>query len=342
MLSEARTTVAPQQDDPTWQLLTVDDRDYVSMENIRKFYKFTDLRRSGPAAALAVKKMALKVEADSREIWINNVKFISSFPVLEQGGELWISRMDLVKLIHPVLNPSANKNATDVKTVVLDAAHGGDEPGRLSGAGPEKDFTLDLVKRTRSLLEAAGFSVVLTRETDRTIPVAERVRMANQAENAVLISVNFSSGNSGIETRALPPMGVPSTGHLPAESDMNPLAGNSCDAGNAALAAAVHASIVWKVRLYNRGIRRTRLELLNGLTIPGIVVSCGALDNAYDARDIARPEYRQLVAERLAEGVKNYQRAMARRPQNPEPAEATRPDAPVQPESIPADDKESE
>ncbi len=197
------------------------------------------------------------------------------------------------------------------------------------------------MKRTRSLLEAAGIAVVLTREADSTVAVAERIRIANQAEDAVLISVNFNSGNSGIETRILPPAGVPSTGHLPADSDLISLPGNTRDAESVALATAVHASVVWKARLFDRGVRRTRLELLNGLTIPGIVVSCGALDNAYDARDIATDDYRQLVAELLVAGVKKYQLAIVRKPGAAGPAASDKPDASAEPEGVPAETDES-
>ena len=83
--------------------------------------------------------------------------------------------------------------------VVLDAAHGGDDPGgRLSGSQTEKAFTLALSVRLRSLLAARGISVVTTRESDATIDSNRRAEIANHAKAQACLSLHATESGSGI------------------------------------------------------------------------------------------------------------------------------------------------
>ena len=84
-------------------------------------------------------------------------------------------------------------------TVVLDAAHGGDDPGgRLSNSQPEKAFTLAISVRLRSLLAARGMQVVTTRESDATVDLNRRAEIANHADAQACLSLHASESGSGI------------------------------------------------------------------------------------------------------------------------------------------------
>ena len=84
-------------------------------------------------------------------------------------------------------------------TVVLDAAHGGDDPGgRLSTGQPEKAFTLALSVRLRSLLAARGIQVVTTRESDATVDMNHRSEIANHANAQACLSLHASESGSGV------------------------------------------------------------------------------------------------------------------------------------------------
>ena len=83
--------------------------------------------------------------------------------------------------------------------VVLDAAHGGDDPGaRLSNGQPEKAFTLDLSVRLRSLLAARGIQVVTTRESDATVDLNRRAEIVNHANAQACLSLHASESGSGV------------------------------------------------------------------------------------------------------------------------------------------------
>ena len=90
-------------------------------------------------------------------------------------------------------------------TVVIDAGHGGHDRGGIPGQRvSEKEMTLDVARRLRSVLAASGYRVVMTRDSDVFVPLGTRTGIANSYRNAIFVSVHFNSatrrGASGIET----------------------------------------------------------------------------------------------------------------------------------------------
>jgi N-acetylmuramoyl-L-alanine amidase len=247
------------------------------------------------------------------EFFINGLKFNLSYPVVDVDGKMGISRMDLAKVIEPVLRPSKIKGAEMINTIVLDAGHGGHENGAYSPYGHEKQFTMDVVQRTRLLLVQSGYKVVLTRTGDEYVSLYDRVAIANKYPNALFISVHFNSGGNGtgLETFTLAPRGVPSMmADGPRVSDLAECNGNVCDAANMALATAMHASLVARSRMYDRGIKRARFVVIRDIKIPGVLIEGGFLSNTFDAKWVATPAYRQQMATCIVQAIGNYRRAV--------------------------------
>jgi len=82
--------------------------------------------------------------------------------------------------------------------VVLDAAHGGDDAGAMIGNQQEKNLTLALSVKLRSLLMARGFSVVTTRESDTTVDAGQRAETANRANALACLSLHATQAGSGV------------------------------------------------------------------------------------------------------------------------------------------------
>lgn len=297
-----------------WKLIKIGGRDHVSLDNVAEFYGLGGVQRVSNDFLLRSGGRSLRGHAGSVEFYINNLKFNLSYPIAENEGQLCVSRMDLTKVIEPVLRPSRIKKAELIDTIVLDPGHGGHDNGAYSSFGCEKDFTLDVANRTRLLLLQAGYQVYLTRNTDTFVPLETRAQFASKFENALFISIHFNSGGAGtgLETYTLAPRGVPSMmADGPRISDLDPCPGNSHDAENMALATATHAALVVRSKMYDRGIKRARFVVIRDITVPGVLIEGGFLSNGYDAKLIATPAYRQQMASCIVQAIGNYRRAVA-------------------------------
>src|ERR1700736_3500354 len=301
-----------------WTLVRHDGRDYVPIEEVAKFYSFPQASYSDGNINLEGATLRMVGAVNSRELYLNGLKFILSFPIIEADNRILMSRMDLSKLVEPVLRP-AKIAARPVRTIVLDAGHGGFDQGAQSILGSEKDFALDVVQRTRDLLLRAGFNVRLTRSSDVFVPLEDRAAFASRQSNAVFVSVHFNAGAreeaGGIETYSLAPRGVPSTNSLNLTMvDFQPCIGNVRDPENIALATAMHAALITRVGGSDRGIKRARFIVLRDVDIPGVLIEGGFLSNAQDRLRVATPVYRQILAQAIVQGVTSYNRALHRTP----------------------------
>lgn len=298
-----------------WSLIKHEGRDYVTLDNVAEFYRLGVPTRVSNSLVLGKPGRSLRGALGSAELYINNLKFILSYPIADSTEGPIISRMDLTKLIEPVLRPSKIKGAEKIDTIVLDAGHGGHDNGATCPWGNEKTFALDVVLRTKSVLQSLGFKVFLTRNSDYFVPLEERVRFANRFENALFISVHFNSGENssatGVETYTLAPRGVPSMmADGPRVSDFAACRGNLNDSENTALATAAHAALVSRAQLYDRGIKRARFVVIRDIQIPGVLIEGGFVTNPNDSRKIASTQYRQNMAYAISTAVTNYRNAV--------------------------------
>jgi N-acetylmuramoyl-L-alanine amidase len=296
-----------------WTPLQHAGRDYLPLDQVGRFYGFGSVQRSGKGFVVGAGARSLSGQADSVDFKISHIKFVLSYPVAEVGGAICLSRVDLVKLIEPVLRPSKIEGAARVNTVVLDPGHGGSDRGAVGRLGDEKTFTLDVSVRAAQLLSRAGYRVLLTRSSDETVSLEERVRFARKFPSALFISVHFNSGGAGtgVETYAMSPRGVPSMSAEGARlAAFEEYPGNSRDPENAALATATHASLVSCSGMFDRGIKRARFYVLREASIPGVLLEAGFLSNSEDMQRIASPWYRQQVAGSLVDAVGNYRRSV--------------------------------
>jgi len=298
-----------------WCLIKHEGRDYVTIANVADFYRLGAPTRVSNSLVLGQPGRSLRGSVGSAEFYINNLKFILSYPVADSPQGPIISRMDLTKLIEPVLRPSKIKGADKIDTIILDAGHGGGDNGASCAWGNEKSFALDVVLRAKAVLQSLGFKVYLTRNSDYFVPLEDRVRFANRFKNALFISVHFNCGSdssaTGVETYTLAPRGVPSMmADGPRVSDYVACQGNAHDGENMALATATHAAVVCRSQLYDRGIKRARFVVIRDIQIPGVLIEGGFVTNPGDSRKIASSQYRQNMAYAISSAVTNYRNAV--------------------------------
>lgn len=216
-----------------------------------------------------------------------------------------------------------------VRRVVLDAGHGGIDPGATAPALLEKEITLDIGRRLQSLLEKDGFEVVPTRDADRTIALSERARLANASRSDIFVSIHVNAlikhtESRGIETYYLGATDDPSLTQLAATensvsgyslADMRKLLdGVYADARrdeSHELALAVQKQLYTNLRsidpgLENWGVKRAPFIVLVATDMPAVLAEVGCISNEHEAARLRRPEYRQNVAEALFAGIRAY------------------------------------
>ena len=298
-----------------WKIIPAEGRDYVSFANVAQFYQFPDFTRVNRTVSLRGERRVIRAQAGTSEFYINGVRFFSNFPLLAKSDENLISALDVAKIIEPVLRPNKINGARPIDTVVLDPGHGGEDSGTSGRWGSEKNYALDVALTARENLLRGGFKVEMTRSGDEGVSLEDRVAFANRFPSAVFISIHFNSakGGSGVESYTLAPEGVPSnasTENHPSSMDTQWYQGNRQDSANIALAAAVHASILARVSVFDRGVRHARFHVLRDIRIPAVLVEAGFLNDPIEGAHIATPTYRQQLGLAIAQAVTSYNRAV--------------------------------
>ena len=174
--------------------------------------------------------------------------------------------------------------AEALPTVVLDAGHGGHDRGGVPGDPyPEKVYALDVAKRVRLRLVAAGYRVVMTRTDDTFIGLGQRCSIANSQSNGIFVSIHFNSapreGADGIETYYYSGRSV-------------------------GLASAIHTRMVQAAGTEDRHVRRRGFYVLRNNRLPAVLCECGFLTNRAEGKRIATSaEHRQRLADAIVAGI---------------------------------------
>src|SRR5215468_2942650 len=297
-----------------WQVIKVDGHDYLSVDNISKFYGLpVEVVPSGAKIQANTADHPLEFINGSREAIINGARSWLCFPVIEQDGKSLVTRTDVAKTIEPLVRPHRVPDVGKIQTVVLDAGHGGHDKGQMSRYGAEKDFALDVARKLRPLLQAKGLRVIMTREGDYFVPLEVRAQIANRARDAIFVSIHFNATNddpnaTGFEIFSFTPRGAPSTsdGNVNANSfNMQP--GSSVDARSMALSACVYHSVLGQLREYDRGIKRARFAVLRLTKVPAVLIECGFLTEGGESKLISNKDWRAKLAGAIGIGIESYQ-----------------------------------
>lgn len=310
-----------------WDIHKESGRDYVTLQNVSDFYgfktsvpavsKITPISSNTPLTrrfVLSKGPFSLDVTTNSRVIVVNGVKNWMAFPALIKDDKILISRLDLAKTIEPALRPQAVSGYPKVKTVVLDAGHGGHDKGAQSPYGYEKNFALDVARRTRKLLEEKGFKVVMTRDSDEFIPLHTRAQIANKYPDAIFVSIHFNSSlqnrlANGFEVFSCTPRGGPSTNDEQLRRrDLAKENGNENDTVSAVLASAIHHAAIGQIPVTDRGVKDARFAVLRLTKIPAVLFEGGFVSNAMEAKQIASATWRSKLASAITDGVDEFKK----------------------------------
>jgi N-acetylmuramoyl-L-alanine amidase len=240
------------------------------------------------------------------------------------------------------LSPSANSSGKfsvarqlglGVSRIVIDAGHGGHDPGASAFGISESELVLDVTLRLEALLlQQPGTEVVLTRRTNDFLPLEERTEIANRESADLFLSVHANaSANataSGVETYflnfALNPQAeaVAARENAASGKTMSSLPSiikaitlNSKLNESRDFAASVQRSMVRGMRPANKtlrdlGVKQAPFMVLIGASMPSVLAEISFVTNQQEARLLKDPAFRQRIAESLLAGILRYQQSL--------------------------------
>lgn len=298
-----------------WEIKSFGGRDYIPLDEIATFYGLGEATTpDANTRKLKGSGRELVATLNSREIGLDGIKHWLAFPVLEENGKIYVSRLDLGKTLEPAFRPTLIPDFPGVSTVVLDPGHGGKDNGARSPYEFEKNFSLDVARRIRNELQKSGLKVILTRNSDSFVELQDRAAIANRLKNVIFVSIHFNAADAnpsatGFEIFCVTPRGAPSTAYEQTRlRDMVEENGNEHDIHSFALANTIYHAMEGKMDMFDRGVKRARFAVLRLAGVPSVLVEGGFLSNAGDARKVASKQWRDNYASAISTGILEYKK----------------------------------
>lgn len=203
------------------------------------------------------------------------------------------------KLVYRVFTrPDVNDTAITIlkpvskyeKLVVIDAGHGGLEPGAIYGSLKEKDLNLDIAERLNNLLKSKKIKTYMIREDDSFVALYERAYIANDLNATLFLSIhNNAMGDSTV--------GGTMTLYYPPRSSSESFNGK-------VFAQIIQNSLLGKLKTADRRIiERPNLVVLKATTMPSALAEVAFMTNAQDRNNLQDPGFRQKAAQALYDAL---------------------------------------
>ena len=228
----------------------------------------------------------------------------------------------------------ARRGGSKQDCIVIDAGHGGHDSGAVGGSKKEKDIVLQISKRLKRQLNKRGYTVYMTRNTDRFLKLPQRTKIADRKNAKVFVSIHANSVPKkkrnkihGVETFFLQNTRDAKSQRIAARENKSVLkgAGNSLSkkviidsvlngpkiVQSNKLAIDVQRRIM--TNLHSRykgvrdgGVRHAPFWVLVGASRPSILVEVGYISHPRERARLSTAAYQELIAKGIAEGIENY------------------------------------
>ncbi|MDR0977561.1 MAG: N-acetylmuramoyl-L-alanine amidase [Endomicrobium sp.] len=231
-----------------------------------------------------------------------------------------------------VKKQNKNKKKARKKIIVIDAGHGGEDPGAVGANGTkEKDLNLSIAYELKSIFDKDDdFEIVLTRKDDTFIPLAERANIANEHNADLFISIhcnaNLNRDASGfevyflseqatdseaaatavLENSVLELEGRPSKKRVILQEMLWSMAMNEYMNESSELSAFIAYQANDKLKIPSRGVKQASFYVLRGTQMPSVLVESAFLSNGGEEAKLSTENFRASVAASIYEGVISY------------------------------------
>ena len=229
--------------------------------------------------------------------------------------------------------------AGPLRTIVIDAGHGGHDPGATGPGGlMEKELVLDVARKLAKLVEERlGIKVLLSRDSDQFIALKDRTSFANKQRADLFVSIHAnahtSSGHEGVETYFLSSEATDIAARQTAALENSvvqlekPAAGARANGRqdmlrailwdlaqseflfeSSRLAEVVQDSMTQSLRIPNRGVKQAGFYVLGGAAMPAVLIEIGFVTNPREERRLRESRYRDEIARAILSGIADYKR----------------------------------
>lgn len=216
------------------------------------------------------------------------------------------------------------------RIIMVDAGHGGKDPGAMGlGGAVEKDIVLDIARRLKTGLEKMGFQVLMTRDSDQFISLAKRTEITSLSNADLFVSIHANSTKS----RKIKGLEVYYSRPLDPASDLSQHYANERSflerldiSGERSIVQRIVSDMLTERKLqesvnfadhligktaqdvsaFNRGSRKSGFFVVKNTLIPAVLFEVGYVSNAVEAKLLQTEDYRQKIADAIAESIKGY------------------------------------
>lgn len=272
----------------------------------------------------------------SEILLIGSKRILLSRPIIIQNSRIMVPEdfeLNVFSSPPAVGKPSQRlvRRIKNVNHIVLDAGHGGKDPGAIGVKGiQEKDVVLDLARRIARYLKAKGIKITMTRDTDHFITLARRTEIASQSKADLFVSIhanaNSASSAEGVEVFTLKPLSdlerreeqrgknqrLLFQGLNMKDRDevleevVADILYHYKQGRSPALAANLSASLSQAGKAPNRGHKTSRFFVLRNTLSPAVLVEVGFLTNPHEGRKLSTPGYRDKLARVIVDELMDY------------------------------------
>ena len=311
--SAPQTTSPKDKDVATMKLrrITHEKVRYVHLRDVAVNYgltfAFTKKSNRISGAVIYDKTRKAIISATYRAGTVNGVQVYFLYPMLLKKNEPYISEVDFLTCLDPLLRYKTPVKL-GMKTIMIDAGHGGSDPGAINGAHKEKVYTLQIAKRLQTQLEKLGFRVIMTRTGDTYPTLQDRAALCKKYKPDLFISIHCNSSTNktpaGIETYRAVPVGGTETKGSKVKTDKQPA--NEFDANNSRLAYEIQKGMLAATGGSDRGTRHQAIYVTGNATCPAVLVEVGYLSNDAELKKIASPDYQNKIVSGILAGLAGY------------------------------------
>lgn len=250
---------------------------------------------------------------------------------LDELVEKVIGQKEVLPDVPRIQEPPTKKAAWQLKRIVIDAGHGGSDPGAIGRSGlREKDVTLAIAKRVKHHLhrELPGLQIFLTRDSDETVTLPARTKYANDVDADLFISIHINAhpnpATEGVETYylnithdrysirlAARENAVNESAISDLEFILADLQMKSNTQDSMRLGQMVQANLLAKVReewddVKDLGLKHALFYVLLGAKMPAILVENSFISNRKEEKRLKDSDYHDAIALGIVKGIRRY------------------------------------